>query len=627
MRSANTFPFVAVVGQDRLKLALVLNLVDPRIGGVLIRGEKGTAKTTLVRSMVDLLEGDAPLVELPIGASEDRVKGSIDLTVVLQQGTERLKPGLLSQADKGILYIDEVNLLADHLVDLVLDSAATGVNVVERDGFSIAQSARFCLIGTMNPEEGEIRPQLLDRFGLCVDVETISSPTQRVKALTRRLEFDSDPLGFSTRYLEETLKLRGVILSARERCSKVDIMELISLELIQYCAQLCAQRGSEGMRADLALIRAAVALALLQGSQVPLTLHVDEVAPLVFAHRSVQVSKESPSSQPEGEDLTFEEYLNGPGSNEPDPERKSRTGFDSHPASPTSQGTSRPADAEESSSHEKSYSPSLTPQEPVGESEKAIEEPLGGGSSSAEPVTKLKLPRTKSSTTAKGRVEGSLASTFHQGEEASLAVRESLLQGLARSANLGFQLSSEDLRWRQVKKRLARCVVFLLDTSKSMTSSFRISVMHETASHLLSDAYTHRSQVALITFGDGNAVLQIRPTRSPEVVKSRVQTIAAMGNTPLALGITRALEFCEDLRKADVEPLLVVMTDGKPTHSPDLSDPLTAALTAATSVREAGVESLVCDFDQDRFGPGLTKLLAEAMCASYVQVEPRVGPR
>jgi Mg-chelatase subunit ChlI len=189
----SAFPFGAVVGQADAKLALLLNAIDPRIGGVLLRGHKGSAKSTLARALAALLPGDAPFVELPVGATEDRVVGSLDVTVALTGGEVRLLPGLLAAADGGVLYVDEVNLLPDHLVDVLLDVAASGVNRVEREGVSASHPSRFVLIGSMNPEEGELRPQLLDRFGLAVDVVALTDPMARADAVARRLAFDGWP--------------------------------------------------------------------------------------------------------------------------------------------------------------------------------------------------------------------------------------------------------------------------------------------------------------------------------------------------------------------------------------------------------------------------------------------------
>src|SRR5438309_10443343 len=201
-----SFPFTAVVGQEDAKLALLLNAVDPAIGGVLLRGQKGSAKSTLARGLASLLPGDAPFVELPVGATEDRVVGTIDIEAALAEGKRRFQPGLLHAAHGGVLYVDEVNLLPDHLVDVLLDVAASGVNRVEREGVSHQHASRFVLVGSMNPEEGDLRPQLLDRFGLAADVTSPVDPAERAEAVRRRMAFDADPAAFAAAWPDEPLE-------------------------------------------------------------------------------------------------------------------------------------------------------------------------------------------------------------------------------------------------------------------------------------------------------------------------------------------------------------------------------------------------------------------------------------
>jgi magnesium chelatase subunit D len=265
------FPFAAVVGQDEAKLALVLAAAEPAIGGVLLRGQKGSAKTTLARGLARLLPGDAPFVELPVGATEDRVVGSIDLAAALTGGEVRFAPGLLAAAHGGVLYVDEVNLLPDHLVDVLLDVAASGVNRVEREGVSHAHPSRFVLVGSMNPEEGDLRPQLLDRFGLAADVTAPLDPAERAEAVRRRMAFDADPLSFATAWADEPL---AITTSAA-----------LPADLVERVSALCASVGAEGLRADLVICRAAAALAGMEGRAEATVDDVRRVAPLALAHR------------------------------------------------------------------------------------------------------------------------------------------------------------------------------------------------------------------------------------------------------------------------------------------------------------------------------------------------------
>ncbi len=279
------YPFSAVVGQERLKLALILSAIDPGIGGVLVRGEKGTAKTTVVRGLGPLLParsgGAARVVELPIGATEDRVIGSLDLARALRDGEAVFTPGLLARADGGVLYIDEVNLLADHLVDVLLDAAASGRVTIERDGVSHTQDASFVLVGTMNPEEGELRPQLLDRFGLAVDVSAPAEVADRVAVVQRRMAFDADPAGFAARYAEEDAALARRIATARGRVATV----ALPTAHLRRIAGICAHLQVDGLRGDLVVARAAAAHAAWRGVDEIDTDDIAVAVELALPHR------------------------------------------------------------------------------------------------------------------------------------------------------------------------------------------------------------------------------------------------------------------------------------------------------------------------------------------------------
>src|SRR5881398_601854 len=314
-----SYPFTAIVGQDPMKMALVLNAINPSIGGVLIRGEKGTAKSTAVRALARLLpeldivadckygcppaDGDMQctdctqrvaageelprgtrrmrVVELPINASEDRVVGAIDIEAAIKSGERRFEPGVLAEANRNILYVDEVNLLDDHLVDVLLDAAAMGVNVVEREGISIWHPARFILVGTMNPEEGDLRPQLLDRFGLTVDVEGIKDIGQRVQIVERREEWESDPASFSQRFADQDAEIGTRIAEAIVRFPHV----VMPAGILRALAELNVSLQVDGHRADLVGRKAAQALAAYRGIAEVGVPEVNEVADMVLAHR------------------------------------------------------------------------------------------------------------------------------------------------------------------------------------------------------------------------------------------------------------------------------------------------------------------------------------------------------
>jgi len=312
------FPFSAIVAQDEMKLAILAVAVDPSIGGVLVFGDRGTSKSTAVRALAALLPpikvatgcpygcdpatsagvceqcaaapaGKAragklvpvPVVDLPLGATEDRVVGALDLERALSQGVKAFEPGLLARANRGFLYIDEVNLLEDHLVDLLIDVAASGENVVEREGLSVRHPARFVLVGSGNPEEGELRPQLLDRFGLSVEVKTPSDLASRIEVVKRRDAFERDPAGFAAQWYDEDERIRKQLVRARKRLHEVEVADAVR----EQSAKLCMALGTDGLRGDLTLVRAARALAALDGARKVTTDHLRRIAAPALRHR------------------------------------------------------------------------------------------------------------------------------------------------------------------------------------------------------------------------------------------------------------------------------------------------------------------------------------------------------
>ncbi len=287
------FPLAAVVGADDLKLALCLTAIDPKIGGVLIEGPRGMAKSTLARGLADLL-GEGPFVTLPLGASEERLVGTLDLDAALGQGKAQFSPGVLAQADGGVLYVDEVNLLPDTLVDLLLDVAASGTNRIERDGISHRHSARFVLIGTMNPEEGELRPQLLDRFGLNVLLDGLPEPAARQQIIRRRLAFDTDPEAFSVQWATAQQQLRQRCHDARERLSGIALDD----QALAWITERCFAAGVDGLRADLVWLRAARAHCAWRGAETIAEEDVEAVAEFALRHRRREAPSDSQSSPP-----------------------------------------------------------------------------------------------------------------------------------------------------------------------------------------------------------------------------------------------------------------------------------------------------------------------------------------
>ena len=306
VKNLNNFPFAAIIGQEEMKLALQLNVIDPKIGGVMIMGDRGTGKSTTIRALADLLpditiikndpfntdpkglatqyeteEIKIPMVELPLGATEDRVCGTINLKEVLSGGSSTFEPGLLARANRGLLYVDEINLLDDHLVDVLLDSAASGWNTVEREGISIKHPAKFILVGSGNPEEGELRPQLLDRFGMHAEIRTIREPNLRVKIVEERMSFDQAPEEWFEKYEKEQFAIQDRIVRAQNSLSKVTINKDFQLKISQVCSEL----EIEGLRGDIVSTRAAKALAAFEGREEVTVDDIRRTITLCLRHR------------------------------------------------------------------------------------------------------------------------------------------------------------------------------------------------------------------------------------------------------------------------------------------------------------------------------------------------------
>ncbi|MFZ6003111.1 MAG: ATP-binding protein [Actinomycetota bacterium] len=573
------FPFDDVVDQDDAKLALILVAVDPRIGGVLLRGHKGSAKTTLARGLAGLLDG-APFVELPLGATEDRLVGTLDTAAALTGDGFHFQPGLLAEAHGGVLYVDEINLLADHLVDTLLDVTVSGENVVERDGISHRHPARFVLVGSMNPEEGELRPQLLDRFGFCVEMTAPVDLADRVEAIRRRLAFDHHPLddpGPASADRGEKPQVASTRIGTARPAT-------VPTELLEAAARLAIEVGAEGLRADLTLCRAASALAGLEGRQHTALPDLRRVAPLALAHRSRRGPFDPPTLAPDALERALDQALGDP------PRQDPRAG--------SSEDREVPA----------------APDEPDATRERgsngASEAPLVLGSARRTP-----LPQPERADAPRGRFVRD-APVSHNGAVAAAPTARALAR--RRAMDPTAVLQSEDLRAEVRVAPKRRTIVLCVDLSGSMGADQRARAATGTAVGLLAGAYQRRDRVALVGFRGPGAEVLLAPTSSIEVARNRLDGLVTGGETPLADGIARGLEIAATAATDGGDSLLVVLTDGRATGQPDA---LEAALAAAAAVQRKGVASLVLDCETGPIRLRLAEQLAVAMGARHLDVD------
>ena len=582
MTKPSVFPFSAVVGHDDMKLALLLNAMDRRIGGVLLRGQKGSAKTTLARALAALLPGGSTFVELPLSASEDRVVGSLDLQAALTVGAKRFHPGLLADADGGVLYVDEVNLLPDHLVDVLLDVAASGVNRVEREGMSESHPSRFVLVGSMNPEEGELRPQLLDRFGFAVEVVSTIDVGERVEAVRRRLDFDADPEGFAATWAAEDAGLAARLTAATPATVPDALREAIS--------QLCVAVGTEGLRADIVLSRAAAAYAGWEGRSEATLDDVKRVAPLVLSHRRRRQPFDDPGLAQEEIDRALNET----------PPTAPPEGGEGAPETGTNEGEGK-------------------------------DDPVSADAPTR--VVPLSAPRATGNAQASGRrsvqqsdrgrmigdrtPRGALTDVAVGATVRAAAVRRAVAPPDVHAREARPLVVVDDLREAVREQKTGNLLVLAVDASGSMGAHRRMEAVKGAVLSLLLDAYQRRDRVALITFGGDGADVVLRPTGSVEIARARMESLATGGRTPLAAGIEAALTVAANAPETH-RPFLIVISDGRATSAPDGVDPLQAAMAAAAEVRRSAVPSVVLDVEDGALRLGLAAALAEAMGGSHI---------
>lgn len=677
------YPFAAIVGQEELKLGLLLNVIAPSIGGVLIMGHRGTGKSTAVRALAELLpplskvrgclygcdpsieenlcddcrtrlaetgkltktRAPVPVVDLPLNATEDRVAGTINFERAIKEGIKTFEPGLLARAHRGFLYIDEVNLLEDHLVDLLLDVAASGQNRVEREGISLEHPAQFVLAGSGNPEEGELRPQLLDRFGLYTEIRTAANLEERVEIITRREAFDRDPETFCARWEHEQTLLRRRLTKARNVVRTVRLPTAI----VRAIAELCQRLNVDGHRGELTIARAARALAAFENRNEATSADVRRVAAMALRHRlrrdpleqttgGTQIEQAAGELFGASEDARAEQ---DDASSEARQRKPKKTPPDETGGSDNGGGQARSASRREDSRREASSKDEERPAPPLD-----AHLPFDPSADS----WRIKLTRANAKSHAKRQAQTRPTSSRARGRYSrAVAVRSDDLK-IALDATMraaatsqlfrrrearghALQVESGDFRYKHFSRRTGTLFIFAVDTSGSMALN-RISQAKGALARLLRQSYIRRDRIALITFREREGRVLLAPSQSSALAKRLLDALPVGGATPLTAGLLRALEMCERTARQGTERIvLLVFTDGRanvPRGGQTNGDRAGVRRQIKSEVEQIGVAlqrlgvaSVVVD-TQNRFtSGGEGQALAQALGGRHVHLPSR----
>lgn len=676
MSMRRAFPFTAIVGQEEMKLALILNVVDPLIGGVLIMGHRGTGKSTAVRALADLLpriaivdgcvyncDPDDPrnlctdcaarqsepasskaeltskaelpsklapvsVVELPLGATEDRVCGTIDIERALTEGRKRFDPGLLARANRGFLYIDEVNLLEDHLVDLLLDVAATGRNRVEREGVSIEHPSQFVLVGSGNPEEGELRPQLLDRFGLHAEVTTETYLDNRVDIIERREEYDRDPEAFCQRYTEDQEVLRKRITRARAALRKL----AVDRSILAKIAQLCADLKVDGHRGELTIMRAARALAAFEGRRTVTESHVRYVSAMALRHRMRRDAMDETAKSEKIEQAVDEVLPRAP---------QPPAGGDSKKKEPQQAETTRKpknADGPKQRSHAPSGGKTNTadaPSPPAVDNrslESPLEERLRAMMPNRGEKSQSHSRRSSGATTMPSQLRGRyVRAVSFKKTGARIAIDATLRAMLSNDR----RITSSALRYKLLKHKRGTLFVFAIDASGSMAAN-RIARAKSTILKLLKKSYLNRDSVAIVSFHGTTASVDLMPSRSILRARRVLDSLRMGGSTPLGTGLASTIELLQLVGDRYGENVVLLFTDGRsnvPLRRKGLNVRVLRQMKIETELRELGFEIkklrahvVVVDTQKEFESSQDTRKLAQLLQAQFVKLTPAVPP-
>lgn len=651
-RNKTVYPFSAIVGQDKMKLALMLNVINPKIGGVLLRGEKGTGKSLAVRALAHLLPevevvADCPfhcdpqrpkdlcsacnakvakgeqlsvakrsvtVADLPVGATEDRLVGTLDIEKAIKSGEKHFEPGILAEANRNILYIDEVNLLDDHLVDVLLDAAAMGINYVEREGVSFTHPSQFVLVGTMNPEEGELRPQLLDRFALSVEVKGIPYREARAEIVRRRIAFEADPAGFIASQTENQNQVREKIINATKLLPQVklsdDMLDLITL--------ICTDFGVDGHRADITVYKTACTIAAFKGKTNVTEEDVKEAAELALAHRHRRQPFEEPQMEQQQLQDSMEKWEQNKNQNKDQQQQPP-------PQYPQQNDSNQNNDPEKKDEQEQSGEQ----QEQVFQADapymvKPLSTPVldeverSGAGRRSKSISNSKTGRYVSSTIPKGKVND-LAFDATLRAAAPFQCQRKEEPG-AQNALL---IKKSDLREKVRERKVGSLIMFVVDASGSMAAEERMVATKGAVLSLLLDAYQRRDRVGMVVFRKDKAELVLPPTNSVELAERFLSVLPTGGRTPLAHGLSLGLETIQRFKKRDKEtiPLLALVSDGRANVPINGGDPVEEAKRIAREIGCSGVKAIAIDTERGFLTFGLVKQVSDEMKGRYLRLE------